>query len=319
MFDLAKIDLIPLFFFLGMIAAWLKSDLEIPEPISKFLSIYLLLSLGLKGGQEVAKAVSPAALLVSVLLGLLFCWLISKTFFAALKRPLGAANAAGLAASFGSVSAVTYIAAEALLTNLKISFSGHMVAVMAIMEVPAIILALYYFRRSFDSTGVQLPSFQGGLFSAKSVVLLLGGFVIGSVMPPASFEQIAPVFKDPFKGVLAFFLLDLGILAQRQLHSAWAYKAKALVVGIMGPLVFGTMMSLVATASGLERGDVFLLSVLAGSASYIAAPAAIRSSIPGANPSLYVALPLGLTFPFNLTLGLPYYFWLSGIMRGFFS
>lgn len=315
MIELEKIDLIPLFFFLGMVAAWMKSDLEIPESVSKFLSIYLLLSLGLKGGQEVAKAASPSALMVSALLGLLFCWLIAFTYFKLLRKPLGAANAAGLAASFGSVSAVTYIAAEALLSNLQISFSGHMVAVMAIMEVPAIILALFYFRRSLTSGDARLPSFEGGLFSAKSVVLLLGGFLIGSLMPSASFAQIAPVFKDPFKGVLAFFLLDLGILAQRQLSSAWAYKFKALFIGVLGPISFGTLMSFIGTGVGLERGDVFLLSVLAGSASYIAAPAAVRASVPGANPSLYVALPLGLTFPFNLTLGLPYYYWLTGVLR----
>jgi hypothetical protein len=318
MFELEKVDLIPLFFFLGMSAAWMKSDLEVPESVSKFLSIYLLLSLGLKGGQEVAKAASPYSLLVAALLGLLFCWLIAAAYFKSLQRKLGAANAASLAASFGSVSAVTYIAAEALLTNLRVPFSGHMVAVMAIMEVPAIIIALFYFRRSLTLGEAHLPSFQGGLFSAKSVVLLLGGFFIGSLMPATSFFQIAPVFKDPFKGVLAFFLLDLGILAQRQLGAAWAYRAKAIFIAILAPLGFGTLMLAVATAVNLERGDSFLLSVLAGSASYIAAPAAIRSSIQGANPSLYVALPLGLTFPFNLTLGLPYYYWLSGALQTLF-
>lgn len=314
MLELERVDLIPLFFLLGMLAAWIKSDLAIPEDISKFLSIYLLLSLGLKGGQEVAKAANPSALWVTALLGLLCCWLIAVAYFALLRKSVGIANATALAASFGSVSAVTYIAGEGLLSNLGVPFSGHMVAVMALMELPAIMLALYYYKKNLTRGDGSGTVFQGNLLAAKSVVLLLGGFAIGMAMPAESFQQIAPVFKDPFKGVLAFFLLDLGLLAQRQLRSAWEYRLKALLIAIGGPLIFGAITCVAANLAGLERGDAFLLSVLAGSASYIAAPAAIRASVPTANPGLYVALPLGLTFPFNLTLGLPFYYWLSGAL-----
>ncbi len=305
-------DLTFLFFFLGVVAAWLKSDLEIPIPISKFLSVFLLLSLGLKGGHEVAIAPDLSGFYIVSLLGLSSCVLIPYYLFPLLKRRIGPSDAAALAACYGSVSAVTLVAAQEFLRIQGIAFSGYMVALMALMEIPAILIALNFYRRSnlTADSQTQAPS----MFTAKSVVLLLGGFLIGFAMNESSWAGIAPVVQGNFKGVLAFFLLDLGLAAQKQLREAWRYKATALFTACLLPLVHGSVILLLGHWTGVERGDLILLAVLAGSASYIAAPAAIRASIPLANPSLFVALPLAMTFPMNVVLGIPFYSWLSSLL-----
>lgn len=299
------LDLIVLFFFLGVLASWAKSDLEFPEAISKFFSIFLLLSLGLKGGQEVRNAENLEGFSEVLLLGLSSCALIPLVLFSALRKKLGPADAAGIAAAYGSVSAVTLIAAQGALTNHGIAYSGYMTAVMALMEIPAIMIALSLYRRARGApdSGSGGPS----LWATKSVVLLLGGFLIGALMTPSSFASIAPVVRDSFKGVLAFFLLDLGIAAQRHARAAWRHNGPALVLGVFAPLIHGTLALAASSFFAISLGDRVLLAVLVGSASYIAAPAAIRSAIPQANASLYVALPLALTFPVNLVLGIPLY------------
>ncbi len=312
MAHLANIDLVILFFFLGALASWLKSDLEVPESAVKFLSIFLLTSLGLKGGHEVRVAQDLNQLGPILLVGLLSCLIIPSYLFYWLRRRLGSANAAALAAAYGSVSAVTFIAAKGYLNNVGIEFSGYMVAVMALMEIPAIVIAIHLYRQARASTAsVESEVHRGSVWSAKSVILLIGGFAIGFLMNEPTWESVKPVVKDCFKGALAFFLLDLGITAQRQLSNAWRYKWKAILIGGFLPLVHGTVFLFLARSMGIDRGDQVLLAVLAGSASYIAAPAAVRGSIGEANPSLYVALPLALTFPINVLLGIPLYIWLS--------
>ncbi len=307
---LSSLDPVILFFFLGMLASWVHSDLEIPQAAAKFLSIFLLTSLGVKGGHEVRMAQDLGQLVPILLVGLLTCLLIPTYLFHWLRRSLGAANAAALAAAYGSVSAVTFIAAKGFLNNEGIPFNGFMVAVMALMEIPAIVLAIHYYRRSRG--GAPLPESEsevhrGSIWSAKSVILLLGGFVIGFLMNEPAWESVRPIFKDSFKGVLAFFLLDLGISAQRQLTNAWQYKWRAILIGCLLPFVHGVAALFLAKSVGVGPGDQILLAVLAGSASYIAAPAAVRGSISEANPSLYVALPLALTFPVNVLLWIPIY------------
>jgi hypothetical protein len=309
---LLSFDLTFLFFFLGVVAAWSRSDLEIPAPISKFLSVFLLLSLGLKGGHEVASAADLSGFVLVSFIGLSSCVLIPYYLFPLLKSRIGTANAAALAACYGSVSAVTLIAAQEFLVIRGIAFSGYMVALMALMEIPAILFALNFSRR-----GAAAPDSSAGapsMFAAKSVVLLLGGFLIGLVMNDFSWKGIAPVVQVNFKGVLAFFLLDLGISAQKQLREAWKHRSTTILVACLLPLLHGTAILIVAHWLGGPRGDQVLLAVLGGSASYIAAPAAIRASIPQANPSLYVALPLAMTFPMNVLLGIPYYYWLSSVL-----
>lgn len=306
MSHIANIDLIILFFILGVVAAWVKSDFELPDSISYFLSIFLLLSLGLKGGHEVRTAEDLSGFGLTLSLGLASCILIPTYLFFWLKKKIGEPNAASIAACYGSVSAVTLIAAQGFLENEKIMYSGYMVAVMAIMEVPAIVLALYFAKgnpRSRISPWLSLLS----MFKAKSVILLLGGFAIGFLMNESSWASIAPVVQDSFRGVLAFFLLGLGVAAQKQLIEAWRFRLTAVFLACVLPLVHGTIAMFFGKLLDLPEGDLVLISVLIGSASYIAAPAAIRASIPEANPSLYIGLPLALTFPMNVLIGIPWY------------
>lgn len=304
---LLNIDLIVLFFFLGALASWMKSDLELPQAISKFLSIFLLLSLGLKGGHEVRSAEELSGFALALALGLATCIVVPVYLYFWLRRKLGLANAAALAACYGSVSAVTLITAQGMLENENIAFSGYIVAVMALMEVPAIIIAFYLYRRSIGYNAGEGSNTLLSLLSAKSVVLLVGGFIIGLLMNETSWAALAPVVQDCFKGVLAFFLLDLGVAAQRQLGEAWRYKATAIMVACVLPLVHGSAALLGGSLLGLAAGDQILMAVLAGSASYIAAPAAISANLPEASPSLYTALPLALTFPMNVVFGIPLY------------
>jgi hypothetical protein len=302
----ATIDLIALFFFLGAFASWIKSDLEIPDAISKFLSIFLLLSLGLKGGHEVRTADALQGLGLTLSIGLASCFLIPAYFIFGLKRLFGSANAAALGACYGSVSAITFITAQGFLETMSIKYDGYMVAIMALMEIPAIIFAIDQYRKRKHMGESNLLA----LFSAKSVILLLGGFLIGFLMNDFSWKGIGPVIQSSFRGVLAFFLLDLGILAQRKLADAWRYKTQAIIVACLLPLIHGSVALLIAAWVGVSYGNSILLAVLVGSASYIAAPAAIRASVPDANPSLYVALPLALTFPLNVIVGIPFYIFL---------
>jgi uncharacterized protein len=304
---LAQIDLILLFFFLGVVASWTRSDLKMPEQASQFLAIFLLLSIGLKGGQEVRSAESLDGFFLSASLGIATCLIIPIFLFQFFKRLLTSADAAALAACYGSVSAITFVAAQGMLENEGIPSSGFMVAVMALMEIPAIVLVLFLAARGSGN----LPETARRLLTSKSVVLLLGGFVIGFLMNQPTWASIKPVVSDAFKGVLAFYLLDLGILAQRQMREVWRRRWLALVGGTLFPLLAGTFTLSAARLLGLNLGDSVILAVLAGSASYIAAPASVRLALPQANPALYVSLPLALTFPLNILLGIPLYIFMA--------
>lgn len=311
MSHLANFDLIILFFVLGAIASWVRSDLQIPESVSRFLSIFLLLALGLKGGHEVRFAESLTGFIPSLSLGLLSCFAVPLVMFFLLKNRLGTANASALAASYGSVSAVTFITAKSILENEGIATSGYLVAVMALMEIPAILFGVFLYEKFRGSSFSRNRSIIKSILTTKSFVLLIGGFIIGLSMNQVSWNGISPVIQSSFKGVLAFFLLDLGTVAQRQLREAWKFKRVVFFVAVMIPLIFGSLSLVIGAYLGLSKGDQIIMAVLAGSASYIAAPAAIRSSIPDANPSLYVALPLAVTFPMNLIFGIPFYLEIS--------
>lgn len=311
----ASFDLIILFFVLGAVASWVRSDLEVPEPIAKFLSIFLLLSLGLKGGHEVRIAENLSGFFPVLFVGLASCLAIPLFVFRILKTKLGVANASALAASYGSVSAVTFVTAQGILQNENLPFSGYMVAVMALMEIPAILLAVVFYQKYSDKSSSFKQSLFASIFSAKSVVLLLGGFAIGLSMNQTSWSSISPVVVDCFKGVLAFFLLDLGVVAQKKLREASAFKSTAILTAIAMPILFGSSALVFCHFVGISQGDQVLLAVLVGSASYIAAPAAVRSAMPSANPSLYLALPLALTFPMNLIFGIPFYIELSSYLQ----
>lgn len=307
-------DLIILFFALGVVTSWVRSDLEIPESISKFLSIFLLLSLGLKGGHEVANADNLIGIMPPLLVGTASCLIIPVVIFFALRSKLGSPDAAALAASYGSVSAITFITAQSILQNQGISSSGYMVAIMALMEIPAILIGVFLYRRFSNKLESDFLIFKS-ILCTKSVVLLVGGFVIGFLMNEASWNGISQSIQNSFKGAVAFFLLDLGIVAQKQLGKAWQHKSIIAPLAIMFPLLCGTIALVIGHVFSITHGNLVLVATLAGSASYIAAPAAAKHSIPSANPSMYLALPLAVTFPMNILFGIPYYIWLSEIIK----
>ena len=301
-----------LFFLLGITAALFKSDLEIPESVSKFFSIFLLLSIGLKGGHELTTAENFSGFLPVLITGIASCILIPIIIFRAFKMRLGIDNAAALSACYGSVSAITFITAQTVLQKQNIVSSGYMVAVMALMEIPAILGGVYFYKKSLGKYQIQKNSGSfKSILSSKSIILLIGGFLIGLVMDSTSWAGISPLIQGCFKGILAFFLIDLGLAAQRQLKEAFMHKSSVFLIAVLLPLMVGTVASMVSCYFNVALGDRVLISVLVGSASYIAAPAAIRASMPQANPSLYLGLPLAITFPLNLAFGIPYYIFLS--------
>jgi hypothetical protein len=311
--SLFQIDMIILFFVLGAVAAWLRSDLDFPQPVSKFLAIFLLISLGLKGGHEVSTAESLDGIGAALAIGIAACVVIPFYMFFLFKKRLGEANAAALASCYGSVSAVTFVAAKDFLVSQGVVYSGYFVAITALMEIPAIVIGLRLYSKAApltlkaDDTERSLPN----VFVAKSVVLLFGGFLIGMCLQEHTWNSIKPVVHDSFHGFLAFFLLDLGLQAQRHFRSAWQQKGLALLVATILPLIHGAVAVILGHYFGLQVGDQVLLGALVGSASYIAAPTAIHSSLPQANPSLYVALPLAITFPLNVVVSIPLYFALA--------
>ena len=320
-FTLAAQNLISppvLFFALGLGAALVRSELSIPEAVAKTLSLYLMLAIGFKGGVAAAEhGLGPdllltigAAILLSFTMPLIAFGLLTATT----KLPL--VDKAAIAAHYGSISIVTFIAATAALDAAQLAYPGTMVAAAAAMEVPAIITALFLARRgAADATGSrqqgQTPWRE--VMLNGSVILLIGAFVIGMATGKTGYTDIAPFIDSPFKGILCLFLLDMGLVAGRELRQVRRTLTPALLVfGLYMPLIGGVAGALVGRLIGLETGGIVLLSVLAASASYIAVPAAMRLALPEAKPALYLTLSLAITFPFNLTLGIPIYISLAG-------
>lgn len=298
-----------LFFFLGIIAVQLKSDLEIPANSSKFISLYLLFSIGFKGGQELAHSELNLEILWSLLFGIFLALFVPLYTFFILKRKFSIENAGAIAAAYGSVSAVTFVTAVSFLEIEHITFGGHMVAVMALMEAPSIIigvLLMAIFAKSYKK-GIKMGKIVHHSLTNGSVLLILGSLVIGFLASDAQARGIAPFTTDIFKGFLAVFLLDMGITSGKKLSSFLKKGGFASIFSIVIPIINGCA---VAVASGLiteSIGNRFLFSILAASASYIAVPAAMRLAAPKANPSLYIPMALAITFPFNITLGMPIY------------
>lgn len=298
-----------LFFFLGILAVQLRSDLEIPKNSSKFISLYLLLSIGFKGGQELAHSSIDAEIIWGLLFGIALAILVPAYTFFILRTRFSVANSGAIAASYGSVSAVTFVTAISFLELKQITSGGHMVAVMALMEAPSIIvgaLLMAYFDKD-PATEFNIPKVVKHSITNGSVLLILGSLFIGFTASDQQAEGIKPFTTDIFKGFLAVFLLDMGITSGRKLADLINKGWFALGFAIVIPIVNGCV---VAVASGLfsnSTGDRFLFSILAASASYIAVPAAMQLAAPKANPSLYLPMALAITFPFNITLGMPLY------------
>lgn len=312
-----------LFFLFGLLAGLFKSNLEIPPPISRFLSLYLLMALGLKGGFALAKTGFSDDVLVSLGCAVLLAILIPMIAYQVLRRFVSPFDAAAVAATYGSVSAVTFITATQILDSLQIEFGGHMAAAMALMESPAIIIAIVFANR-LRQGGVVSPINPAALppkksnqmsigkllhesFTDGAQLLLLGSLLIGIISGEAGQAVMRPFSVDLFKGLLAFFLLDMGLLAAKNVPALLRQSPLLFAFGILAPLFHASLALGLAQLCSLSTGDTILLMVLASSASYIAVPAVIRYAIPEANPTLFVGLSLGLTFPLNLLFGIPLY------------
>jgi uncharacterized protein len=298
-----------LFFVLGVIAVQLKSDLEIPPSSSKFISLYLLFAIGFKGGQELAHSVFGVEIAWAILFGVVVSSAIPFYTFFLLKKRLSVENAGAIAATYGSVSAVTFVTAVSFLEFQKLSFSGHMVAVMAMMEAPAIIVGVILISLFCDKKE-STPNFRHIVqhsFTNGSVLLILGSLLIGLMASDQQAQGIKPFTTDLFKGFLAIFLLDMGIVSGRKLRdfikSGWFTSVFAIVV----PLINGCIVAVLSGMVTADAGDRLMFAVLAASASYIAVPAAMKIAVPDANPGLFLPMALAVTFPFNITLGLPIY------------
>ena len=302
-----------LFFGLGLAAAVLRSDLEIPQAVARGMSIYLLFSIGMHGGVELAAAGFTAATLMPLGAGMLAGMLVPFLAFHLLKRPLGPADAAAIGATYGSISAVTFVTAASFLDDRGLAWSGSMVAAMALMESPAILVGVWLARRAgVGSAGNRAePSRSVELlreaFLNGSVFMLVGSLLIGLAAGKEGWESVAPFADAPFKGVLCLFLLDMGLVAGRRLGALRRSGPLLLGFALVFPMVAATLGIGAARLMGLSPGDALLFTVLCASASYIAVPAAVRSAIPQANPSLFLPMSLAVTFPFNIALGIPLY------------
>ncbi len=297
-----------LFFILGILAVQLKSDLEIPPQSSKFISLYLLFSIGFKGGQELSHSHFDINIAWAILFGISISIAIPFYTFFILKKKLGVENAGAIAASYGSVSAVTFVTAVSFLEVQKVTFNGHMVAIMALMEAPAIIVGVLLITWFQKNNTIKISEIAKHSFTNGSVLLILGSLLIGLLANQNQAEGIKPFTTDLFKGFLVIFLLDMGITSGKKIHdfikNGWFTSLFALVI----PFVNGCLVAYLSQFITPEIGDRFIFAVLAASASYIAVPAAMKIAVPKANPGLYLPMALAVTFPFNITIGLPVYY-----------
>jgi uncharacterized protein len=318
-----------LFFACGVFAGLLKSNLEIPAPISRFLSLYLLMALGLKGGFALAKSGFTPEVVASLACAVALALIVPALGYAVLKRHLAGFDAAALAATYGSVSAVTFVTAVQALEAQGLPYGGHMAAALAVMESPAIVIAVVLAntlrRRQLapaiagtaggtavatgtgEDPGIPLKRILHESFTDGTQLLLLSAMVIGLVTGEAGQAAMQPFSGEIFKGMLAFFLLDMGLAVARNLPGLRRQPPWLLGYALFGPLVHAALALALAAAAGLTAGNAALLMVLAASASYIAVPAVLRYAIPEANPSIYLGMSLGVTFPFNILVGIPLY------------
>lgn len=316
-----------LFFLLGVLAAAARSDLSIPEAVGKAMALYLMFAIGFKGGAGVSAHGVGADLVMAMAFGAVLSFAIPVLAFALLRLTTGLSrvDAAAVAAHYGSISVVTFVAATEALKTLGIAYDGYMVAVVAIMETPAIVAALWLVRRGDGNGSTKGQRSKGGLSGDAvrevlfngSVVLLMGAFFIGWITGEEGLDDVAPLIVDPFKGVLCLFLLDMGLVAARGFRSARdALNLRLFLFGIYMPLIAAALATIGVSFLDMSPGSTALMVVLAASASYIAVPAAMRLTLPEARPAIYLTLSLGVTFPFNLVFGIPLYITAAGWVAG---
>lgn len=296
-----------LFFGLGVASVYLHTALEVPRGLSKFLSLYLLMAIGLKGGLELAKSGLSAEFFTCLAGGLFLASLVPIFVFKFFVRRLPRADAAGVAASYGSVSAVTFVAGTTWLESQGVQYAGFMAAVLAFMEAPAIVVALSLFGRSSGQGRLNLAILREA-FLNSSVFLLLGSFLIGLIAGPFGKEGVGTLVYDLFKGMLCFFLLDLGIRAGNTLKKS-ELPLWAVVAAILIPIVNASLAIAWSRCFQISLPQGFLLTTLAAGASYIAVPAAFQLALPEARSGIFLTMALGVTFPFNILIGIPLYWW----------
>lgn len=314
-YEILRVNLlspIVLAFVVGMAATLLRSELEFPQPVLNAISIYLVFSIALQGGAELAETEfasvwKPALAALGAAVLLPAAAFLSARYLLRLDVP----NAAGLAALFGSVSSVTFLAAMSFAEKMGYPAEAYLPALVSIMEW-GILVALLIARLAMNGQGSRQVQGIGAIaletLRGRSVILILGGLAMGLMIGPTGFQPIAPVFKDAFRGVLVLFLLEMGMVAARQLREFFRLGPRLLAFGILQPVFHGLMGVTAGHAVGLSPGGAFVFGAICGSASYIDAPAAVRATLPQANPSIYLTTSLGITFPFNLLLGLPLYY-----------
>ncbi len=299
-----------LFFLLGIFATIVKSDLKIPESSSKFISLYLLFAIGFKGGQELAHSHFNIEIIYAILFGLFISASIPLYSFFILKRKMSISNAGAVAATYGSVSAVTFVSAVAFLEIQQIPFSGYMVAVMAFMESPAIIIGVILISKyeSDAKNDVSTGSIVKHSFTNGSVLLILGSLLIGLIADSKQAEGIKPFTTDIFKGFLAIFLLEMGMVTACRFAAFKKYGLFLSVFALIIPALNGSVVAFASSFITQDIGNRFIFAILAASASYIAVPAAMKLAAPKADPGLFIPMAIGVTFPFNITIGMPLYY-----------
>jgi len=307
-------DPVVLFFVLGLVARIAKSDLRLPEALYEALAIYLLLAIGLKGGVQLAQQ-PLATVLPQALAAIALGAAIPLLAFPVLRLKLARADAASIAAHYGSVSVVTFAVAASFLATRSIEAESHMPLLVALMEAPGIVVGIVL-ARAGGAQRIAWGALAHEVLFGKSVLLLLGGLAIGALVGPEGMKPIAPLFTDLFKGVLALFLLEMGLVAGGRIGDLKRAGPFLLAFGVGAPLVLGALGAVVGHLAGLSPGGTALLATLAASASYIAAPTAMRIAVPEANPALSIGVSLGITFPFNIFIGIPVYVqcarWIGG-------
>ena len=313
-----------MFFVLGMLAAAARSDLAIPEALAKAMSLYLMVAIGLKGGVAVSKSGFDTTVALAILAGVVLGFLIPLWAYAALRwfAKLDGLNSGAVAAHYGSVSVVTFVTATQIFEKTGIASDGYMVAVMAMMETPAILSGLLLARRAMAKEGGEATS-NGStgkllheVFLNASVVLLLGSFAIGAFAGDEGFAPIEPLFGAGFQGVLCLFLLDMGLLVVNRLRQAKNLTIPLVILALIFPVINGAFGVALGTFIGLPVGSAAALGVLAASASYIAVPAAMRLALPQADPGIYLTMSLSITFPFNILIGIQLFGALARMMGG---
>lgn len=301
-----------LFFFLGMLAVFCKSDLEIPPPLPKLFSLYLLLAIGFKGGYELSESGINTQIALTLMASIIMALVVPAYSFFILRLKLDAYNAAAIAATYGSISAVTFITASSFLEKLHIEYGGHMVAALALMESPAIIIGIVLVRVFAPVKEGENEAFSWGKvlhesFLNGSVFLLVGSLIIGLLTGDKGWEKLQPFTEGIFYGALTFFLLDMGLVAAKRIRELKKAGSFLIAFSVFIPVANAILGIIIGKVLGFGEGNTLLFTVLCASASYIAVPAAMRMTIPEANPSIYVSMALALTFPFNIIVGIPLY------------